>query len=94
MAKASPKGKKRVVFELLAPAGSEVCVAGSFNGWDPSKKCLVDKANNGIYTGIALLDRGTYEYKFVINGEWCVDSRNPNFVVTDLGTMNSVITVD
>jgi 1,4-alpha-glucan branching enzyme len=94
MTVSSRQGRKRVSFRVTAPAGSEVCVAGSFNGWDPTKKLLKDKDDSGVYTGVAMLHRGTYEYKFVVNGEWCVDSSNPNFVITDLGTMNSVLSVE
>jgi len=94
MAKASTKGKKRVAFDVMAPVGSDVAVAGSFNGWNPKKKALADRDNDGHFTGAVMLNKGTHEYKFVINGEWCVDPQNPNFVVTDLGTMNSVVAVE
>lgn len=94
MAKSSTKGKKRIRFEFKAPAGSVVGLAGSFNGWDPDKKQLKDPEGTGAYSGAVMLSKGTHEYKFVVNGEWCVDPRNPNFVVTDLGTMNSIVAVE
>lgn len=86
-------GRRRVVFEVEAPVGSTVFLAGSFNDWDPTAKQLVDKAEDGIYKGICMLVPGRYEYKFVIDGEWTVDSRNPNFEVNAMGTLNSVIDV-
>lgn len=36
---------------------------------------------------------GTYEYKFVVDGEWVLDESNPNFAANDFGTLNSVINV-
>ena len=88
----SNKGKKRVTFAVTAPVGSDVRVAGSFNDWTPKKR-LMDKTGTGVFSGIALLPQGTHEYKFVIDGEWFVDSVNPNFTVTEMGTMNSVLEV-
>ena len=41
-----------------------------------------------------MLGTGTYEYKFYINDTWCVDPGNPNFRPNEMGTLNSVITVD
>lgn len=90
---ASNKGRKKVTFTVTAPVGSQVSVAGDFNDWDASGKPLVDKKKTGVYSGVSMLPKGTYEYKFVVDNEWCVDPRNPNFVVTDLGTMNSVLEV-
>ncbi len=94
MAKSASKGKRRVNFEIEAPAGSVVALAGSFNDWEPGRKTLVDKDGSGIYRGTLMLGRGTYEYKFVVDGNWCVDPCNPNFVVTGMGTMNSVLVVE
>ncbi len=94
MAKSVSKGKRRITFEIEAPPGSVVAVAGSFNDWDPQRKALVDKTGTGNYRGTLMLDKGTYEYKFVVDDNWCVDPRNPNFQVTGMGTMNSVLVVD
>ena len=41
-----------------------------------------------------MLEPGTYEYKFVVDGEWKLDSNNPNFAPNDLGTLNSVLVVE
>ena len=43
MARPSKTGKRRVQFEIVAAPGSEVFVAGSFNGWDPTATPLRDK---------------------------------------------------
>lgn len=41
-----------------------------------------------------MLEPGVYEYKFVINGEWKIDERNPNFVPNDIGSLNSVLELE
>jgi 1,4-alpha-glucan branching enzyme len=85
--------RKRVTFEVETDAGSEVTIAGSFNEWGDSEKALVDKDGSGLYRCIMLLPPGSYEYKFVINGAWCLDPSNPSFVPNDQGTLNSLLEV-
>lgn len=86
-------GRRRVAFELRCPAGAAVSLAGSFNGWDPGAKPMADAQGEGRYVAVCMLAPGSYEYKFVVNGEWTVDPANPSFVVNALGTLNSVIEV-
>ena len=85
--------RKRVTFTLAADVGSEVYVAGDFNNWDPAGKKLADKKNNGIYSAVVTLAPGEYEYKFVINGTWCVDPNCKEWRQNSLGTLNSVLRV-
>ena len=85
--------RKRVTFTLAADAGSDVYVAGDFNNWDPAGKKLTDKKNNGLYSAVVMLAPGEYEYKFVINGTWCVDPNCKEWRQNSLGTLNSVLRV-
>ncbi len=88
-----PAVRKRVTFILESTPGKVVAIAGSFNGWLPEKQ-LTDKKGDGIYTGILMLEPGTYEYKLVIDGEWRLDESNPNFSPNDMGSLNSVLVVE
>ena len=54
---------------------------------------MLDKKNEGVYTATVKLAPGRYEYKFVIDGVWCADPENLDFVQNDHGTLNSVIVV-
>ncbi len=91
MEKNSNKGKKRITFQLKAEPGSEVFVAGDFNGWEPNKK-LNDRNNDGNYKGVMLLDRQKqFEYKFVINGQWSVDPDCEEWVPNAMGSLNSIL---
>lgn len=85
--------RKRVTFSLAADAGSEVFVAGEFNNWDPAAKRMTDKDGNGLYSAVLNLAPGEYEYKFVINGIWCVDPNCREWRQNSLGTLNSVLHV-
>lgn len=98
--KATPKksaarpAKKRVTFALTANAGSKVFVAGDFNNWDPTATPLTDKKTPGEFVATVSIPSGTYEYKFVINGCWQVDTNNKEWVQNSLGTLNSVLRVE
>ena len=95
--KAAPKAaakpvEKSVTFTVHAEPGKAVYLAGSFNNWDPAGKKMLEKKGNGVYTVAIKLVPGTYQYKFVIDGTWCADPENRDFVQNDHGTLNSVIT--
>ena len=81
--------RKRVVLTADLGPGKNVSVAGNFNDWDPTAKPMLDKNRCTL-----LLKPGNYEYKFVIDGVWCVDTNNPNFAPNDLGTLNSLLIVE
>jgi hypothetical protein len=81
-----------VVFRFHASPGAQVHVAGSFNGWDATAIKL-DDDGHGTYSTTMHLPLGRYEYKFVVNGDWCngpdIHERVPNV----FGTTNSVVVV-
>lgn len=86
--------RKRVVVSVKADPGSTVYIAGSFNDWNPSDKQLKDKTGSGVFTATLTLAPGIYEYKFVINGVWTLDSDpDRDWTQNGLGTLNSVLRV-
>jgi hypothetical protein len=91
-AKSAP-ATKRVSFTVRADPGSLVTIAGSFNNWDPLSHPLLDAEEVGTYTTTLALQPGTYEYKLVINGTWCVDPNCPEWTQNEFGTLNSVCKV-
>ena len=69
--------KKRLNFKLHAPEAKDVFVAGTFNDWDPQARPLkVDKKGNWK-TWMSLMP-GTYEYRFIVNGQWQEDPNCPH----------------
>ena len=92
MSSTTTKGRKRISFELWAEPGSDVFVAGTFNGWDPTGKRMTYK--DGVYAVTAYLPPGRYEYKFVVDGTWVLDPECPHAVPNDQGTLNSVVVVE
>jgi len=94
--KSAPKAKKpaekAVAFTFNNDKGLSVYIAGTFNNWNVSAKKMTEK-KNGLYTATLKLAPGRYEYKFVVNGTWCQDPANADFVANDQGTFNSVLVV-
>lgn len=84
---------KKVDFYLKTQPNRRVFVAGTFNDWDAEAIPMKDETNSGNYHATIELTPGKYEYKFIIDGVWCVDENNPDFVVNDFGTLNSVLKV-
>jgi 1,4-alpha-glucan branching enzyme len=84
------KGRKKgtVRFVLVPSNGaSRVEVAGDFNAWQPE---AMRKQKNGAFVRIVPIEAPSAEYKFVVDGEWRTDPDNPEWALSDLGTINSV----
>ena len=84
--------RRAVVLEYFDSPGKNVAVAGSFNDWQPVK-ILTDKKGDGRYSCRLMLTPGTYQYKFMVDGEWRSDSANPNFIPNEYGSLNSVLEI-
>lgn len=85
---------RRITFTAHAEVGSRVFLAGSFNNWDAAAREMKDKQGNGIFTATVSLVPGTYQYKFVIDGNWHADRECMEWVQNEHGTMNSVVHVE
>ena len=90
--KKSPR-RRQVDFELEDAPGKEVFLAGSFNNWQMTDKMKFDQKRNRYFLRKYLYP-GTYQYKFVVNGDWRMDETNPCFVPNGFGNLNSEITVE
>lgn len=84
--------KKRTTFQLGGDEGCSVYVAGSFNGWNPKKNKM--RFKNGRYSVALMLPPGKYEYKFIVDGTWCVDPECAEWAPNGLGSLNSVVNID
>lgn len=89
----SKLASKKVTFQLTTAPGSKVCVAGTFNSWDPGKNPLKENPRSGHYKTVIAIPLGRHEYKFVVDGEWLVDPNCPESVPNGRGSFNSVICV-
>ena len=81
---------KAVSFQLSAPEAKTVTVAGEFNKWDMDANPL-RRDRQGVWKTTLRLQPGTYQYKFVIDGEeWRADPLNPHTTPDSHGAFNSV----
>ena len=87
-------GTRPVLVEIRAEPGSAVTIAGTFNAWDPLTDRLKDDAGIGVYTATLHLQPGRYEYKFIVNGVWCIDPECIEWSRNDFGSLNSVLHVE
>lgn len=83
---------QKIWFRLNAPSAARVCVAGTFNDWNPSTTPLL-KHNDGEWRIQKDLPPGTYEYRFVVDGVWQEDSHAKHTVPNPFGGRNSVVFV-
>ncbi|MEW5946333.1 MAG: glycogen-binding domain-containing protein [bacterium] len=85
---------KTVTFRLAgAPRGAKkIFLAGAFNNWSTDADRMTKDAK-GVWTRTKRLAPGTYEYKFVVDGEWITDPECAETVFNEHGTLNSVIRV-
>lgn len=85
-----PSVKRPVVFEYFDPSAEIVSLVGDFNRWDKEARPLKRDAG-GLWKVTLRLEPGTYQYKFVVNGErWEEDPLNLERVSNEHGTYNSV----
>jgi 1,4-alpha-glucan branching enzyme len=81
-----------VRFEFTHPTATTVCVAGTFNKWQPEAKAL-HPAGGGRWWKETALAPGTYEYCLVVDGHWMPDPLAHETVPNPFGGMNSVLKV-
>ena len=84
---------KTVEFCFEDSPGLRVCLAGSFNNWDPYAHQMQEDPAGGLYRLALDLPPGKHEYRFVIDDEWRTDPQNPDTVTNAYGSVNSVVTV-
>jgi alpha-amylase/alpha-mannosidase (GH57 family) len=77
-----------VVIRFFAKDAEYVTIAGNFNSWDPeANECY--ETGDGWWEAVLEIGEGSYQYKFVINGEkWETDPNAPAFIDDGFGGKN------
>lgn len=79
-----------VDFELQGfQNASKVILTGSFNGWKEND-VRMQKNDKGWFITLNL-SGGKHYYKFIVDGNWMVDPKNPMTEYDNHGNMNSVL---
>jgi len=88
-----PTKKRRVTFKLIDSWAREISLVGDFNQWDPERHPM-KKGKQGRWTKTVCLTPGIYQYKFLVDGKWITDKRNPVSCTNSFGGRNSLISID
>jgi 1,4-alpha-glucan branching enzyme len=81
-----------VRFEFTHPTATTVCIAGTFNHWQPEAKTL-HSSGAGNWWKETTLAPGTYEYCLIVDGQWMPDPAARESVPNPFGGRNSILTV-
>jgi chromosome partitioning protein len=87
---------REVLVHFRDEGAGDVRIAGDFNGWVPDKDVRSRVDADGperVWTKVLLLRPGTYQYRYVVDGEWRTDPGNPESTPGPMGQPNSVLHV-
>lgn len=80
-------------FTIDAPQAKDIYVVGDFNHWKITEENRLSKNSDGRWEKKLDIPPGRYRYKFVVDGEWTLDSRNEEREQNTFGTFDSVIKI-
>jgi 1,4-alpha-glucan branching enzyme len=81
-----------ITFSFTHPTATTVCVAGTFNNWQPEAKPL-HNCGEGRWQKETVLAPGTYEYCLGVDGQWIPDPLARETVPNPFGGRNSLLKV-
>lgn len=83
---------KRMTFRWRSPAKEKhVAIAGDFTDWKP---VAMRRRLDGTWMAVFTLAPGSYEYKFLVGGQWRTDPENNCLAANPYGSLNSVVVVE
>lgn len=82
--------ERDTAFQINAPQAKEVYIVGDFNHWKINEASRLSRLDNGQWEKKYALTPGKYRYKFVVDGEWVLDSLNQEKEQNPYGTYDSV----
>jgi chromosome partitioning protein len=91
--KAVAPGAREVTFKIDAPSAKGVFLAGDFNGWKINAGGMLSVQDSGSWEKRVVLPPGRYRYKFWVDGEWLLDSQNPQQEQNVFGSLDSVLNI-
>ncbi|MFK7898417.1 MAG: AAA family ATPase [Myxococcota bacterium] len=87
---------REVVVRFKDAAAGDVRIAGDFNGWVPDRgvrSLIASEGQTRVWTKVLTLEPGTYQYRYVVDGEWREDPTNPQSAPGPTGQPNSILNV-
>jgi len=87
---------REVVVRFRDDDAGDVRIAGDFNGWVPDRgvrSLLGSEGETRVWTKVLTLEPGTYQYRYIVDGEWQEDPANPQSAPGPTGQPNSILHV-
>jgi len=87
---------REVVVRFKDSSAGDVRIAGDFNGWVPDRgvrSLIASEGQERVWTKVLTLEPGTYQYRYVVDGEWREDPGNPQSAPGPTGQPNSILQV-
>jgi hypothetical protein len=87
---------REVVVRFRDDAAGDVRIAGDFNGWVPDRgvrSLIGSDGETRVWTKVLTLEPGTYQYRYIVDGEWQEDPANPQSAPGPTGQPNSILHV-
>ena len=81
---------RETAFRISAPQAKDVYIVGDFNHWKINDASRLSNQGDGRWEKSFVLTPGKYRYKFVVDGEWILDSLNQEKEQNPYGTYDSV----
>ncbi len=89
--KKSVKEEVELVFDAQGNEYQTVQLKGEMNNWNPSSTEL--EKDGDVWKTSMLINKGIYQYLFVVDGVETIDPDNPNSVSNGMGGRNSLLVV-
>jgi chromosome partitioning protein len=83
-----------VFLSFAGRSPEEVLLAGDFNAWIPDAGVKLDRDASGRWRKFVPMPPGTYQYRFVLRGQWVSDPRNPHHIMNSFGSRNSLVHIE
>ncbi len=80
-----------VLFTYENDNAASVGIGADWNGWNPDNTPM--QKDNGVWQAVVKLEPGVYHYKFVADGNWLPDPKNPARVDDNHEGFNTVFTL-
>lgn len=83
--------KEGLLFSYYAPCAKEIFLAGDFNGWKKRATPLIKGKDDVWRIILELKPNRSYDYKYIVDGNWVNDPNNEDLNPDVVGGANSVI---
>jgi len=85
-------GVRQVTIEIKAADAREVAITGDFNRWE-KEGLRLKPDGRGTWRRVLELRPGEYQYRLLVEGQWCDHAEATKRVANPFGTDNCVLVV-